>query len=124
MDKRTSLLVGLLIFAVLGSGATILLRNTTKQGFVAVITQHGEVLHRIDLETVEEPYVIPVTDGNGGENRILVEPGRICVERANCPDQRCVQQGYRPGGATPIVCLPHELIIELEGGDSLDAATG
>lgn len=124
MNKRTGILAAFLALVVLGSGITIFSNHSMQSGSVAVITQGGVILHRIDLEAVQESYVIPITDGTGGENHVLVEPGRICIEQANCPDQRCVQQGYRPGGTTPIVCLPHELIIELEGGDSLDAATG
>ena len=53
----------------------------------------------------------------------LVEPGRIRVESADCPDKVCVNQGYISDGTVPIACLPHKLIIRIEGGDSgLDAA--
>ena len=57
--------------------------------------------------------------------RILVEPGRIRVSQANCPDQVCVEMGAISDGTVPIVCLPHKLVIEIVGGaEALDAAAG
>ena len=71
----------------------------------------------VDTFTVEGP--------GGFSNTILVEPGRIRVSQAGCPDQVCVDQGFVSDGAVPIVCLPNKLIIQIVGGgDRLDAATG
>jgi hypothetical protein len=45
------------------------------------------------------------------------------MEGANCPDQTCVKQGVIKDGTVPIVCLPHKVIVRIEGGESgLDAA--
>jgi hypothetical protein len=49
-----------------------------------------------------------------GENEITAEPGRICVSHASCPDQVCVNMGWRSDGGFPIVCLPNKLVIEIE----------
>ena len=43
------------------------------------------------------------------------------VTQADCPDQYCVHQGFRSSG-TPIVCLPHELIIEFVSDPGLEGA--
>ena len=52
-------------------------------------------------------------------------PGRIRVASANCPDQVCVRQGWISDASVPIVCLPHQVIIQVTGGDSYaDAAAG
>ena len=54
-----------------------------------------------------------------------MEPGRIRVSAADCPDQVCVEQGYISDGTVPIVCLPHGLVIEIVGGEEpLDGAAG
>ena len=55
---------------------------------------------------VESPY--------GGSNTILVQPGRICVSEADCPDRICVYQGWLTDDPIPIVCLPHRLVIALK----------
>ena len=53
-------------------------------------------------------------DGRVGTNRIVVEPGRICVSEANCPDGICISQGWLSDQDVPIVCLPHRLIIKIK----------
>ena len=50
---------------------------------------------------------------DGGVNRIEVEPGRLRVAAADCPDRICVSQGWLSDQSVPIVCLPHRLIIKL-----------
>lgn len=47
-------------------------------------------------------------------NRIRVRGGKVCVESADCPDESCVWMGERDSGT--ILCLPHALRIEVEGG--------
>ena len=60
-----------------------------------------------------------------GTNTVQVEPGRIRVSAADCPDQVCVHQGWISTGVVPIVCLPHQIVIEITGGESYaDAAAG
>ena len=123
MNKATKLILAALVLAVLGSGAWIALRPGRTQAPVAVIEQNGTPIERIDLSRVETPWSFPIYDENGGENVVLVEPGRIRVESADCPDKVCVNQGFISDGTVPIACLPHKLIIRIEGGDSgLDAA--
>ena len=59
-----------------------------------------------------------VEDSDGGYNIVEVEPGRIRVSEADCPDQVCVRQGWIATSAAPVVCLPHGLVIEITGGES------
>ena len=91
---------------------------------MARITRDGILLEEIDLSRVDEPYSIALEDGSG-LNTVLVEPGRIRISEADCPDQVCVSQGWISGGAVPIVCLPHRLMVKIvEGGGGLDGAAG
>ncbi|MDR3311298.1 MAG: NusG domain II-containing protein [Oscillospiraceae bacterium] len=83
----------------------------------------GELIRTIDLSDVREPYAFEVADGRGGLNTITVGRGRICVTEANCPDGICVKRGWSDGGGSPIVCLPHRLVISVAGGGAdFDAA--
>lgn len=63
--------------------------------------------------------------GTRGVNVVAVEPGRIRVAEADCPDEVCVHTGWIDGPATPIACVPHGLTVTVarEGGDGdgLDA---
>ena len=79
----------------------------------------------LNRRDIVENYTFTVEGPGGFTNTIEVEPGRIRVREAGCPDQVCVNQGYISDGTVPIVCLPNKLVIEITGGgDSLDAATG
>ena len=90
-------------------------------GEVACIYQDGVLLRKIHLDTVTAPYTFTVTWTDGQKNTVLVEPGRICVSHADCPDQICVRTGWLSDGLTPIVCLPNHLSIRIQSKTS-DAA--
>ena len=83
----------------------------------ARIIQDGKVIEVLSLSAVSEPYTFTVEYENG-TNVIAVEKGRIRVKEADCHDGSCIRQGWISGGATPIVCLPHRLVIELEKSEN------
>mgnify|MGYP005791961367 CR=1 FL=1 len=107
----------LIVAAVLAVSllAAAVVRLASPGGSVAEITVDGQVVERIDLDRVTEGYTFTVED-EWGSNTIQVEPGRIRVLEADCPDQVCVRQGWISDEVTPIVCLPHRLVIQVSGG--------
>ena len=124
MNRSGKILLFLLLAAVVLSAGFIFLKKEKPSAPVARITRDGELLREIPLDEVEESYSFVVED-ELGSNTILVEPGRIRVSEADCPDQVCVNQGFISAGTVPVVCLPHKLMIEIVGGGSeFDAAAG
>ena len=115
MTRPVKLTLAALILVCAGSIVYLLLAPGRTDHPVAVVTLDGEVLEEIDLTQVNKSYSFTVTGKGGLTNTILVEPGRIRVERADCPDQICVHQGYISDGSQPIVCLPNRLIIQIHG---------
>ena len=114
---KTKNILWALLFAVIVLGGVLLYLNLGKgEGTVAVVSVDGEVLERIDLSKVRTPYDIPVTTPSG-HNTVHVEPGAISVTEADCPDHVCIYQGRLTGSGIPIICMPHRLVIEIEGGD-------
>ncbi|MBO4298464.1 MAG: NusG domain II-containing protein [Clostridia bacterium] len=108
------------------AGAALLVWRAPGERTLARITVDGEVVREIDLSAVtgEASFVI---ETDRGSNTVAVRPGGIRVAEADCPDHVCVKQGWLEGGAVPIVCLPHRLVITLvSGGDdgALDAVSG
>lgn len=126
MNKQTKILTGVLIAAVLLSAAVLVWRKLIPQpAQIAKITQKGQLVDEIDLSQVKEPYSFVIEGENGALNTVQVEPGRICISEASCPDQICVHQGWISDGSEPIVCLPNQVIIQITGGGSqVDAAAG
>ncbi len=112
---------------LLAAGAACLwLMYRPAAGTVAKVYQNGVCIRTIDLSAVTEGYTFTVTGERGAQNVVAVEPGRIRVESASCPDQVCVHQGWVSDGAAPLVCLPNGLVIQLEGGgeDAPDTVVG
>ena len=90
-------------------------------GSVAQVYWNGKLLHSFPLD---EPVEYTLSGPNDSSNTIVIQEGRVCVSHATCPDQVCVNQGWVNTDATPIVCLPNQLVIQVKGGEqNLDAAT-
>jgi hypothetical protein len=124
MSKQAKIILFLLLLAAAAS-AIFLLTKPKQTRQIARVSLDGEVLKEIDLGAVTQSYTFQVEGKNGLTNTVLVEPGKIQVQEADCPDQICVHQGAISDGTVPIVCLPNKLIIQITGGgDGLDAATG
>ena len=125
MKKPALIILILLVLAAVGAAIFLLFPRDNDGGTIARITLDGAVVAEIDLSRQTAPDPMTVKGKSGLTNTILVEPGRIRVDKADCPDQICVHQGFIDNGTVPIVCLPNKLIIEITGGgDGLDAATG
>ncbi len=119
------ILIGFLVLVVAISAASIL-RSGGDEPATVRITVGGTIVNEIPLSSNSLPKTITVNGKDGGENTVVVEEGRVSISHADCPDQICVQQGWITDGTLPIVCLPHEVIVEIVGGESsgIDVATG
>jgi hypothetical protein len=53
-----------------------------------------------------------------GYNRVVVEDGGIRVSDADCASQTCVHSGRKALPGDMIACLPHRLIIKINGGEA------
>ena len=123
--KKTSFWV-ILICAIAALSALALVwqhHQAKADAVIANIYQDGELIRTIDLNKLTEPETFTVT-GPAGENEIVAEPGRICVSHADCPDQVCVNMGWRSEDGFPIVCLPNKLVIEIESSADANPIDG
>ena len=120
MWKKQSTWVILVTFLLLAAAGTWVALRAFGSGSIARITQDGKEIGRIDLSAVTEPYEFDVKSADG-VNRIHVEHGRISVISADCPDGICVAHGPISKSGSPIVCLPHRLVVEILRTDSRDA---
>ena len=121
MNKATKAILAVLVLAVIASGAWIFLGKSAAENPRVVIEVDGEVYASYDMDEVKG--IVPISTPNGGENRLWVQEDLVFMDSANCPDQTCVKQGVIKDGTVPIVCLPHKVIVRIEGGESgLDAA--
>lgn len=95
--------------------AKVLNKNYTST--YASIKVSGKLYKNINLSSFkgEETLVIPTSHGN---NTILISDNTIQISDADCNDRLCIKQGNISKVGESIICLPHELIIEIKGDES------
>lgn len=120
MKKEKLWLIIIAILLGVSIMASLFIQTIHQEGKIAEIYQEGKLVKTINLDTVKKAYTFILEDEHGGHNTILVEPGAISIQEADCPDQICVHQGKISDGIKPIVCLPHELVIKINGKDVND----
>ena len=99
------------------AGGLLLLQNwkqDTKEGVVTVY-QEKEKLASYPLTKDEE---INLYSTDGGVNRLIIRSGQAWIESADCPDGLCVKQGRIEREGQSVICLPHKLVITIEGGEA------
>ncbi len=120
MKKKDIIIIALALLAAL---ALYLVSQVSlgAQSSVVVVTVDGEEVLRRPL-AMEDRYEIAQDDGS--LNIIRVQGGAVWMEEANCRDGLCIRQGRMKNGAKTIVCLPHKVVVQLEGeapvGDNSD----
>ena len=111
MKKRNDLL---LIGGLLAAAALVwLLVRPGGTGGWAVVTVDGEEVGRYSLDMDRT-----VTVGEAGYNILRIAGGAAAVIEADCGDRTCVRMGEISREGETIVCLPHRLVIRIEGGGS------
>lgn len=109
----------ILILGILAAAAAVFCWSFFQQreeGARAVVYLEGEAIASYSLEE-EGEYEIR---SEKGINRLVIRNGSADMTEADCPDGLCVKQhSIRKTGET-IVCLPHKVVVEIQGGESTD----
>lgn len=117
-SKRMKIWIAVLVLALIACAAAMyIISRSGHEATMVVIRVDGEVYDKIDLDTVAVAYDMEIKT-KFGYNKIRIEPDGVSVIAADCPDKLCMEQGKVSKTGVPIVCLPHRLTIELEGGGS------
>ena len=59
-------------------------------------------------------------DGKNVHNTLRIQNGSADMIHADCPDQLCVNQRAISKVGETIVCLPHKIVVEVEGENKSD----
>jgi len=97
----------------IASFSTLFFFATGSKGAQAELRISGKVIKTFDLN---KNQTWTYRDKDGDYNKIQVKNGEIAVVEANCKDQIDVQRGYISKTRETIVCLPHNLVIEVMSG--------
>lgn len=122
MKKQTRNDLILILAILLAAGAFVLFTNLTRQeGGSAVVYVSGKEVARYPLG---KPAEAVLTGAGGGTNTLVIAGGKADVTAASCPDGLCVSQGSISYENQTIVCLPNELVVQIEGGENAGLTVG
>lgn len=115
LKKKDMILIGALL-CVAVAGLLIVQLMQRQSGALVTVTVAGYTYGTYSLDSSQ---VIEVED-EMGYNLIVIEDGYVRMEEADCPDQYCVKHAKIHYSHETIICLPHELVVEISGGENMD----
>lgn len=85
-----------------------------KEGVSVVVTVEGKEYQTVPLSKDQE---IEVKKDGTVINRVSIHEGKVDMTEATCPDKLCVHQKPVSKSGETIVCLPHEVVVEVKGSE-------
>lgn len=116
--KKTALKkadVILLLAVIVTAAVFFALSFFLKQGEFAVVYIDGEEVGRYALS---QDTSVKLTS-EGGTNVLTVKDGEAYISDADCPDLTCVRSRAVSKTGQRIICLPHKLMLVVEGKDGI-----
>ncbi|MBQ8924018.1 MAG: NusG domain II-containing protein [Lachnospiraceae bacterium] len=87
----------------------IFMRISRSTGYNVKISADGKTVKTLSLDKDTE-YVF---ESDKGYNIIIIKDGAVYVKEADCPDKICVNHKKISNVGETIICLPHELVVEI-----------
>ena len=120
MDKK-KLQNDLILLAVILAAAFAawgVIKLASPAGKYAVVELDGKTIASYPLDTDTR---VSIPSAGDHVNVLVIENGKANVDSADCPDRLCVKQRQISKAGETIICLPHKLIIRIEGEGGVDA---
>lgn len=112
MQLKKADIILIIILVLVAAAFPFMLNYGGGEGARAVILVDGKeyASYRLDEDgeyTIDTAY---------GSNIILIEGGAARMTEADCPDGYCKKYAPISKNGESIICLPHRLVVEIEGG--------
>lgn len=112
MIKKRDIILALVLI-LLGIVCYGVIRMGQKKGSQVIIYEDQKEIGRYDLNTDTTKEIQTAK----GINILEIKNGMAYVTDADCPDQVCIRMEKISKTGENIVCLPHKLVIQVEGDD-------
>lgn len=109
--KRDIIFIGVLLVVAL-IAFFVVDKFIKKDGNKVVIKVDREIVKIVNLTDTNN---IIVNGYDGGTNTVVIENGTVYMTEADCPDKICVNTGKISKIGETIVCLPHRVVVEIQG---------
>lgn len=85
---------------------------------MAVVSVRGEEAMQINLNEYPKEKILSIDEIECNPNVVEAYENQIRIKNSTCPEQLCVRTGYFSKLGQTIVCLPHQVIIEIKTMDT------
>jgi hypothetical protein len=112
MKKNDFIIIGIvLLLGIVGYLVMGFIQNQSSGDTWVIIRHDGNVIEEIPFDSeTEETFIY--NDGDE-TNTVVISNGVVTVTEANCRDQICVKTQSISKNGEIIVCLPHQLTVEI-----------
>ena len=114
--KKKDIILIILLLVIAAAGMFAVKYMQSGEGARVVISVDGSEYGSYPLS---EDRVIPV-DNSWGHNLVVIADGTVQMQEADCPDLICVKHAAISHNHETIICLPHKLVVEIQGGKDSD----
>ena len=104
-----ALAVALVCIVAISSAALMTSLPAAGAAYKVVVHDSDGVDHILDL-SVDDELVVQTSKGR---NVVVVEDGTVRIESADCPNGDCTRQQAISAPGRQLICLPHELWVEI-----------
>lgn len=111
------LILALLMVALVSAAGIWIAQETNTRAGTAVVSIGGNFYKKYPLSREwEEKLLLP----DGSYNHLVIKEGKADITDASCSDKICVN--HRPVNKVnqSIVCLPNQVVINIENGEEAD----
>ncbi|MDO4437431.1 MAG: NusG domain II-containing protein [Coriobacteriaceae bacterium] len=127
--KKGDILLGAALLLACAAGAFWYVYNSangvnSSANGMLVVTQSSDGFYRCDPLGADAEFLVrtPGTgagrDAEQGKNRVRIHNGSVQVIESNCGNQTCVEHAAISGAGEQIVCLPHQLVVEVVANEA------
>lgn len=117
--KGDFLIFGLIIAAVIAATIGCYRAPLSANTVTIYVDSHEYATYSVS-EGFEKEIMVKTNDGY---NQIKLSSGTVAITDSDCPNHDCVQMGTISQAGDMLICLPHKLMIMLEGGNTVDAVS-
>lgn len=118
--KKGDFLIFGLIIAIVISSAIVCYKAPLSAHTVKIYVDSKEYATYAISEGYEKNVTVKT---DYGYNLVSMQSGKVQITESDCPGHDCVHMGSISKTGDTLICLPHKLLVTLEGGDAVDAVS-
>lgn len=110
--RKADILLFFVLLIAAGALSAAFAIRLRSPGANVVVTIDGQPYGTYSLS---ENRTIEIANGED-RNAVRIEDGKVFMESSNCHNQVCVDHAPVSRAGESIICLPHKIIVRIEGG--------